>query len=176
MKKLTVALNILLFAFYFASAQQMQNDDPVKNLDRELMAKFNGTWEWKSNEDSFTLVLKSDLLSNTDPSGLQFVSGWYRYIKNGKVIVDNLAEVGNTKSAAFMGYIKKGDPTLRISFSDKTRDRVRHGTIIFTANSQTAILLKIDPREMGGVHIQVAPLSKTDTIPRSLKMVLHKIK
>ena len=60
MRKLIIISSLLLMLFQHVIAQNPEPVDAttgVKNIDISKIDKFAGTWEWKSDQEQFLLVL-----------------------------------------------------------------------------------------------------------------------
>jgi hypothetical protein len=175
MKKKIIIISALLLIFHCAIGQQKSSNDPIKDMDFTLMNKFNGTWEWKTSKESLTIILKT--AAPTPGNNLYLVFGWYRFEKNGKVIIDELADVENLRTSTFAGYSKKGDSLLHFSFTDKSNNKLRHGFLSFIDGSQTSALLTFENEKYIAERKQYRKSQQIrDTIPSTFKIILKKLK
>ncbi|WEK20500.1 MAG: hypothetical protein P0Y49_05035 [Candidatus Pedobacter colombiensis] len=138
MKKNLIILGILFLIFSSVRAQVSNISDPLNDLDVAQMDKFIGKWEWKSKNTSFTLIIKK-----TKQGIIPLLQGGYQYVENGSVIINLLDHLDEAKKSVFWGYAKKGNDTLKFSFSDPTREELRHGTLNFIKGDSNKIIFKL---------------------------------
>ena len=170
MKKQITIILVLSFIFFRASAQKNSSFVPVDNLNLALMDKYAGTWEWKSGTSSFTLVLKKQQIATR----LQILNGWYRYVKNGKTIIDKISKIDSIKYSGLSGYTVKGNDTVNMIFADDTRDKEKSGIIFFVNGDENKISIKFNKDENHPLkHLRFSPRKVyEDLIPENLNIIL----
>jgi hypothetical protein len=170
MKNLIIAILALIAQCGFAQ-QPNPNVEPSRDINTYLSDQYAGKWEWSLGNSSFTLVLKR----NATGLDTYFLHGWYRYIKNGNLIIDQLNKLDSAKYAGLTGFILKGNDTVKISFSEVTRDKLQRGTINFIDGNQSQILIKLKTDE----HRESIYIGKrkeyADKLPENLNLKLKRI-
>ena len=125
------------------------------------MDKYAGTWEWKSGNSSFTIVLKRKQIA----TGVYLLNGWYRYIKNGQIVIDKLNKVDSVKHSGLSGYAVNGNDTLTIIFSDETRNKLRNGIIFFVGGENRILIHLTNNRTHSLSQIGQKKIYYYDTLP-----------
>lgn len=172
MKK--ISLLIIGVTLGFATMAQVPEDlDPLNGLDTVQMAKFIGKWKSKSKKTSFTLIIKKKKIGP-----IPLLLGWYQYTENGKIVINYLDSLDKAKTSGLAGFAKKGNDTLKISFTDITRDELSHGTLNFVKGNLNKLLFKINDEKRHGPHfrftIEKRPIF-TKKIPYDLNMIMNRI-
>jgi len=171
-KKITI-MGILVLMVQLASAQKPSVSIEIpKDINISLSDKYAGTWEWTSSNSSFTVVLKRN--KPGEPMEY-FLSGWYRYIKNGRVVINQLDKLDSVKYAALAGSVLKGNDTLKVAFTDETNGKLQRGTINFIDGSFSRINIKLK----GKNYREGISLGKrkeyAEKVPENLNIVLKRI-
>ncbi|WP_426330133.1 DUF6705 family protein [Pedobacter sp. R-06] len=175
MKKTFLIFGIILLLYNCAGAQQYDDSDPLNKLDTVQMNKFAGTWQWKSRDTSFTLLLKKWKAGE----GLYMVVGWYKYTVKGKTVIDRLDSAGKGRYSGFVGMAMKGNDSLKFTFTDITRDESRGGNLSFIAGNPNRVrfLSEKDPKPRTGLkaHTGLEHVF-TEKIPAPLNITMKRTK
>jgi len=173
MKKLLLITGIFFLLLQCIAAQ---DDDPIKNLDLVQMNKVAGTWESKTANATLTLVLQVKELNQGPGADIYFLTGWYCYIKDGKVLVNELDSAGKNRYAGFTGYIKKGDPAVHFSFTDDITDQLKRGAFTFQNEAQTIAAMKFGEINSHKTTFNKPKKEKNKDAASIPEMILKKIK
>lgn len=155
-------------------AQDPKVFDPIRDLNILEMNKYVGTWEWKSNNTSFILVLKKWKAGEN----LYLINGWYRFTKNGKTVINQLDSVDKVKYSGLTGSIIKGNDSLKFSFSDPTREELRHGSLSFIGGNLNRLIFKLQMEKRPQRTNQFAPKRGkifTEKIPSDLNLTMNRV-
>ena len=169
----------------------LKNGDYLKaeNFDN-IIEKYSGTWEWSQGKDTFVLEIRcyKKLYMQFGDSHYygDFVFGWYKYIKNGKLIenfipvtykmpgkyqeVERHPLIGiqyenddNYLKFAYDNFRKRQSKTKNIQQSDNIVNAIQgrvSGSNVYTISSQV--------NEVGDVQIQLL-----DGIPKTLQWIIY---
>ncbi|WP_316820293.1 DUF6705 family protein [Pedobacter gandavensis] len=174
MKKKIIFFGVLFLILNYAQAQQTKTFDPKRDLDLVRMDKFVGTWEWKSKNTTYTLILKKWKAGDN----FYVIAGWYRFIKDGKIVVDQLDNSNSIKHAGLTGTLTKENDSLNFSFKDLTRKELRHGTLNFVNENPGKILFKLKSEKRRQSLSELGTKSgklSAEKVPHDLNIILNKV-
>lgn len=173
MKTLPI-LTLLLIGLHSPSlAQDFEKGDYIQNNDLE---RFEGNWVWTSQQDTFLITLrKTKVHIKRIDIHVDWILGWHRYIKNGKVIESSLDKVGSTvEEATIIGsQDDENKNTLKISFEDINRGKTTIAKLILSTNNPNTAVWHYEAQTHGGIRLIV--LTDSTIAERAKRATLHKI-
>ena len=155
MRKYILLISILMFTVFAANAQNAGEYYKNNEID-----KFVGTWEWKSGNDYFRIVISKQKLEGTNFSTgskhhRDMAIGWHIYVKNGVIIDSSMDNVNRTfvdaldaiRNSSLNGGGGTNSKYLLVSFSDKQKNKSGKATLTLVQGKSNEANWKLKERE-----------------------------
>ena len=177
MKKLFILAGLLLMATVQTHGQRtIEKGGYLKdpNLD-----KFVGTWQGASSSDTLKVVFEKYKVYYEKPDAyMDLIIGWYKFIKDGRVVDDYLNRVGSSyKKRIFSGRTDDNKSTvLHLTVIDYKRDKSVNATFQLIQGQTDQAILKLQFSE--GVYFYFddeKPKNEVQTIPVPSTWKMRKI-